>query len=181
MTEKMTVKKARWLRRLSWVPRWAVVPVLHKQSVAEHSFHVIVLCRWLLPLHARSGQGNFELEVLRRAIEHDADEAKSGDIPSPYKTRDETAEQSQVDAVVKCADKLEALLYVMEEIKLGNSLSMDELYEDVLGRFMKAWELLELNPNYHGISASQIVESASKIVYDKNAAHPSLEAGGYGD
>jgi len=181
MTYKMTTKKARWLRRLSCVPRWATVPVVHRQSVAEHTFHVIVLCRWLLPLHALGADGNFELAVLRAAIDHDADEAQSGDIPSTYKTRDPNEQYDQIVAVVKCADKLEALLYVMEERKMGNNLGVEELYQDVLSRFFKAWSSFQVHPSYGKIAPSQIVESASRIVYDRNAPHPSMEKERYAD
>lgn len=177
----MTTKKARWLRRLSCVPRWAVVPTLHKQNVAEHCFHVIVLTRWLLSIHAKKDDGNFELEVLRYAIEHDADEAQSGDIPSTYKHRDQAAIDDQVKIVVKCADKLEALLYVYEEKRMGNDLGIEELWHDVLKHFRVSWEQFELHPNARGVSFEQLVESAQRISYDKNAAHPSMEVEGYAD
>jgi hypothetical protein len=69
------------LLALSHVPRWAIVPHLKPQSVADHSFRVAViyleLCdRCKIPA---------SLAGLTRALFHDGAEARSGDIPGPFK------------------------------------------------------------------------------------------------
>lgn len=192
----MTTSKARWLRRLAYVPRWTVMPTLQSQSVAEHTFHVIVLCRWLVSQHAEKDTGNFELDVLRLALEHDADEAKSGDIPTPHKhgTPDEQQarltdenvqglshlEMSQAEVVVKCADKLEAILFVHQEMLMGNNYGTRQLLDDVETRFSMIWDKFEQEgkiktPWY------VVIEAAKSISYSNHSPHPAMESGNYGD
>lgn len=181
MNNKITTRKARWLRRLSWVPRWAVVPTIHKQNVAEHSFHVSVLALWLVSLHARGDDGNFKLDVLLAAMQHDADEARSGDAPSPYKDTPLDTED-QVEIVVKCADKLEALLFIEEERRLGNRMGMDAIEEYLTGKFKEVWELFDFDNTEwfgHKPPAHNIVSQACGIAFNHVSPHPALEGEPY--
>ena len=106
------------LRRLSTVPRWTVIPTIQNQNVAEHSFHVAWISRWLtelLGLHLRSDA----FLVIATALLHDHDEAVTGDIPSTGKEDNNTG--SLEDSIVKVADALEAALFLREELQMGNS------------------------------------------------------------
>lgn len=177
MGNKITTRKARWLRRLSWVPRWAVVPTIHKQNVAEHSFHVSVLALWLVSMHARGGEGNFKLDVLLTAMQHDADEARSGDAPSPYKDTPFDTED-QIEIVVKCADKLEALLFIEEEKMLGNTIGMDSIEMYLIEKFNEIWDAFDFDPNEwfgHKPSALSVVDQAKHIAFSRKYPHPALE------
>lgn len=116
------LKKA---RRLSIVPRWSIIPTIRQQNVAEHSFQVAVLTRYLVSFHAESSSRVFFSECLIEALGHDMEEAVEGDMPGgPVKKKDFealTKEKGQVWAVVKMADMLEAYLFLEEERALGNA------------------------------------------------------------
>lgn len=125
------------LRRLSYVTRWGIVPRLRPQSVAEHSYFVAMytdaLCVALDLDPASRG------EALRYALQHDVDEGFTGDLPSPMKEHvrglsvlsdtvrghilgvvPEANPTSRARAIVRCADLLDAVLWLVEEESLGN-------------------------------------------------------------
>lgn len=150
----------RWGRRLRFVPRWGVMPVIKPQNVAEHSYHVTMLARWLVQYHERHDDKSFLADVLVHALEHDIEEAVTGDIPAPYKERqmdmmdlmDEDDTTSEAESVVKLADVMEALVYLQEEMALGSSLLgsvFKERWDVYLGRYNHvAWriDLPAVNP-----------------------------------
>lgn len=73
------------LNRMRYVTRYSSIFVLHKESVAEHSYYVslyaLIIAR---ELRARGEQVNIE-SVLMRAIVHDIEECRTGDIFRPFK------------------------------------------------------------------------------------------------
>lgn len=141
-------KALRWSRRLSFVPRWVVVPVLRRQSVAEHCFHVARTVLWLGPQHAQWHRGSaapdsmqltFKLACLEKALTHDDDEASSGDRPSPSKLSKPYDAMTQIEIVNKCADLLEAMAFVHEERAMGNMHGMDVVHMDLQAKFHDCW------------------------------------------
>lgn len=120
----MAMSDLKKCRRLSIIPRWSIVPTIHRQSVAEHSFQVIALSRWLAEKHRNAPRVSFVCKVLVAALYHDMDEALTGDPPGgPLKKvewDEKVAAEGQVWAVVKLADMIEAHLFLMEEELLGN-------------------------------------------------------------
>lgn len=133
--------------------RYHTWPVLRQQNVAEHSFHVAMLCAWLCKQHG------FEpsQRLLMAALTHDLAEHQMGDIPSPTKRRlpdyGETTfrkawgdlEQAlRKDAglewesgltqletyLLKLADAAEGALYCIRERAMGNLL-----IREVFGNF----------------------------------------------
>lgn len=104
------------LRRLRFVPRWAIVPTIRDQNVAEHSFHVtwltVVVADWIgVPITA---------DLLLDALIHDHEEAITGDTPSTSKKQH--AEDAPLEkCIIKVADCLEAWLYMEEERQMGNT------------------------------------------------------------
>jgi len=118
----------RKLRRLKFVPRWCIIPTINKQNVAEHSFHVAWLYVWVcarlgLPVSAHN---------LIVALVHDADEAVTGDLPTP--TKPMNTDNATLDkCVLKIADCLEAALFLSEELSMGNS-SIADILDDVISR-----------------------------------------------
>lgn len=138
----------RRLRRLEHVPRWTIVPTIKRQSVAGHSFQVAAITVWLSDALAVP----LTLPMLLAALQHDAEEAVTGDIPTPNKTlrgiNPPKAKRTAEELIVKLADSLEALMFVTEEAALGNS-TLTAIQNDIIDRatvtatdlvFVMGWE-----------------------------------------
>ena len=136
----MLSKSTSHLMRLSFVPRWIVVPTIRKQNVAEHSFRVAVLCEDLVRKHEWSGDRAFKLRVLGLALRHDIDEVMTGDLPSQSKgTRKDPSLLNPEQLVVKIADVIEALVFTYEEIGMGNR-SMLPIRDDLINVLDQYWD-----------------------------------------
>lgn len=119
--------------RLSLIKRWAIVPTIQTQSVAEHQFNVqrivIKLASWF---DLTESEDLFDLS--QAALHHDDREALSGDIPQTAKYFVKEGESGidtgqevwydeaspRIKAVVKLADLLEGIHFLTMEIHLGN-------------------------------------------------------------
>jgi 5'-deoxynucleotidase YfbR-like HD superfamily hydrolase len=66
---------------LSHVPRWCIVPHFRPQSVADHTFRVLVIVREL----AHMVGVPLTMDDFLAILTHDSAESKSGDISSPFK------------------------------------------------------------------------------------------------
>jgi len=148
MTIKIDPSRLRRMRRLAIVPRWAVIPTLQDQSVAEHSYHVAHIALWVSRFHLVAFDGCLDDEILYYALIHDEAEAITGDIPSPagrlaipgkslqYELKNELGAVNASDAIrliLKVADLLEALLFVYEEGRLGNK-GLAHVEADIVSR-----------------------------------------------
>lgn len=138
----------RYSRRLGFVPRWVVMPTIRRQSVAEHCFHVAQTALWLLYYLVPNCRGDsFRGELLMYALNHDNDEAISGDQPSPSKPVSSTVSYANtVRAIVKAADLMEAYAYISEESHLGNRYGMESVAQDLETRMMKHFQHLPWDP-----------------------------------
>lgn len=135
------------LRRLSYVPRWAIVPTIQRQNVIEHTGHVCMLAH-VFYLFAEA-RGDTEITslgyeaIMREALTHDAGEALLGDTPSPTKralrargvvsvdhlegnvrswltgTRSDRTDR-RIKTLVSWLDVLEAAMFLSEEEAMGN-------------------------------------------------------------
>jgi len=81
----MNDNRLRNLINLSHVKRWGIVPTLHQESVAEHSFRVAAISEYLADELAASNPDIDRLGLLRMALTHDLEECYTGDIPAPAK------------------------------------------------------------------------------------------------
>lgn len=73
------------LLTLSFVPRWAIVPISQQQSVSDHCFRVAVISMEIcdrMKIEAANSA-----KVMRWALIHDGPECISGCIPSPFKRK----------------------------------------------------------------------------------------------
>lgn len=161
-------KWIRWTRRLSFVPRWTVVPTIRKQNVAEHSYHVACTCMWLLNFHERADDLNLRLAVLETALEHDVEEAAKGDSPGPGKAEKDYALYSQRKLIVKIADLTEALAFTFEEIQLGNTMGTSHSARWLKDELHKALPYFDGRLTLNDVMG--VMESAS------SGTHPLLEA-----
>ncbi len=175
------------LRRLSDVPRWTIIPTIRRQNTAEHSFHVACMALWLADRHQRVHDGSISKgDVLQYAIEHDEYEAISGDIPSTFKRQIRDVYGSMeleikcdpvnptVANIIKCADYLEALTFLREEMAMGNQ-RCSAIWTDVQEAFIPHWEQFEWGPlNHDKPSWSGIIMRVTKIL--NPTSHPGLIA-----
>lgn len=131
-------------RTLACVPRWPILRVNRRQSVAEHSFYVALYAAEIA--HAIYWDGSFE-QLMLHSLTHDLDEIVTGDINSPTKramdpgmraqlaawTDKKMRERAQPDSawaiadpgeqakiIVKLADMVEGILYLADERSSGN-------------------------------------------------------------
>lgn len=107
------------LLNLSYVKRWVVAPMLREQSVAEHTFRVMVIALELIEWRVPSvipgdfcGLGITLEDIIRVIPQHDMDEIMSGDIPGPQKSASESyltpiSHCSLIHCFVKVADSIE--------------------------------------------------------------------------
>jgi 5'-deoxynucleotidase YfbR-like HD superfamily hydrolase len=131
------------LRNAAMITRCHTERVICPQTVAEHSYHVAMLC-WKLCDHEPSA------ELLKAAMFHDLAEKFTGDIPAPVKWRSpvisaELLKQEAVfekehklycsltpkeELVLKWADSLELMWYCVDEVTLGNRF-VEEMYWNI--------------------------------------------------
>lgn len=133
------------------VNRWQIVRTTIQQSVAEHSFFVVVYSYLVADVIDWTGPRDY---LMLNSAMHDNDETISGDVPgtvknilidkeaaeeflaakteermgglidSYYKLEDRQSEKhiKEADAIVLVADKLDALLFLIDNHKMGNRM-----------------------------------------------------------
>lgn len=141
--------------RLQQVKRYPICYVNRDQSVAEHSYNVLLLALWLVE---QEGDRDLKEEVIAYAINHDMDEIETGDIPSSFKRRlrqecpavvavldGKKFVPNEIRAIVKLADCLEAIWYIKEFG--GSSYTMNVVLPDIINNF-------HYNANTNGVRDS---------------------------
>jgi len=68
--------------RASGVTRWHIVRTVRPQSLAEHTFDVVMIARAVAKI-----AGVDDYEIIKAALLHDLDEIVTGDIPTPTKQK----------------------------------------------------------------------------------------------
>ena len=71
------------VRMMSFVERWNIAPRSYRQSVAEHSYYVILYASTLC--YRLNIQDNERLQIMEAAMSHDMAEIRTGDLPGPAK------------------------------------------------------------------------------------------------
>lgn len=142
------------LRTAAFVPRWSIIWTLKQDTIASHSYFVAIYARLIAKLIGWTGPKDY---LLLNALAHDLDESVTGDITGPTKKFVLDHESSYVDdlmrqrmagvvllmeeeesnlndeaideayAIVKCADVLDALFYLITEERLGNKVVADPI------------------------------------------------------
>ena len=117
-------------QRLSIVPRWVILRTIQKQSVAEHLFNVERIAVQIAIEWMGIKDPTIIFSISQYALHHDDDEALTGDIPSTAKSfvqvsrvdevRHWAKNSDDVIRIVKLADLLEAVWFLLMERKLGN-------------------------------------------------------------
>lgn len=123
-------------RESAHVKRYHTIQTIGQQSVAEHSFHVAMVC---IEIQRRNGV-QCSAELLKAALFHDLPEHKTGDVPAtakwgspPLKALMDELEEDIIEEyglqveltheekiILKYADSLELVLYCLDQMRLGN-------------------------------------------------------------
>lgn len=146
-------------RDLNVLPRWSLVRVNRRQSVAEHSYYVVLYAMQVAELIHWGGS---RADLVRWALVHDAPELEIGDIPGftkkavfdgadldalerrvfAYKFPKYQAWYTAPDdvaAIVKVADIMDCVAYICEEIQSGNKV-MGQVYGSMLNDSLVYWQ-----------------------------------------
>lgn len=133
----MNFKRLKLMRAAARVKRVHTTFVHHQQTVGEHTFGVLCL------LHDIISPRNPSPQLIKAALYHDAPEAINGDVPGPVKSQ-LREHLDKIDAnvaawfeldfggeldpweeeVLTYCDKMEFVIYALEEVDSGNSLLM---------------------------------------------------------
>lgn len=156
------------LRTASVVNRWSIVRTLKPDNVAEHSYYVT--CYSVALARLLEWKGSLA-DLMYLALMHDVEELLTGDLVSPVKGNivddslyeryvTEQMDQRlpgiqhqmikivespygyQAELIVKVADKVDAVLFLMTECGMGNT-KLEPLLVDAMRNLRSAWGKLE--------------------------------------
>lgn len=167
-------KRVRWSRRLDYVPRWSVVPTVNKQVVSAHSFQVAQITRWLLQYHVNGSCPDFYMQSVCYALDHDVDEAANGDAPTPSKLTSFPDKADQVRVLVKVADILEAMVFLQEEMLMGNEKRIRPIYEELGTRLHLWFHAFEWDAPFRKPLTSDLARMLMDAIYPP-PFHPAME------
>lgn len=90
MGQELNDQDKDWLQKmlaLSHVPRWVVIDVERKQSVADHCFRTMAFTLQLSSYieYIWPKVGLDRMKLMFSSLTHDIDEAETGDMPHPFK------------------------------------------------------------------------------------------------
>lgn len=92
------------------VKRWTIVRTIRDQSLAEHTFNVVMISR------AIAKEMNIDdTKIIKYALDHDLDEILTGDIPTPAKERLKINTAYDGKSFKEC-DSTEASIVAMADI-----------------------------------------------------------------
>lgn len=155
------------LRTAALVDRWSIVRTIGRDSVAHHSYFVSIYAVQIARLINWSGPLG---DLTYYALMHDIEEVITGDLLGPVKRaivddikfgqfihdkmREhvplvdiqmdaivESARGHEIQAIVKVADKVDAVLFLLIETAMGN-MRLLPLYRDALLNLETAWYAL---------------------------------------
>ncbi|SRR5258706_283155 len=174
------------LRTAAIVPRWSVVWTLNKDTVAVHSYFVTIYAYQIASLIHWTGNTS---RLMFLALTHDLDETITGDIVSPVKRaivdmerargyigqamgarmpaiwdriRMETPYDKEAIQIIECADRLDALLFLTIEKRMGNQHVFHRC-QDAQDRFVKSWYEL---PTDHSELKQLMLEVITPAIID---------------
>ncbi len=153
------------LRTASVVKRWSIVRTFQPDSVAEHSYYVTFYAVQIARLIEWPGP---MADLMYMSLMHDVEETFIGDIVSPVKhavldegkygnyitdqmkqrlplvdTQLDVIAESQwgtnIEKIVKVADKIDAVLFLITEQRMGNAV-LAPLYQDAVTNLSAAWQ-----------------------------------------
>lgn len=168
-------------RNLAWTPRWGIVRVNRRQSVAEHMYFTACYTDWIA---SQLNLSDAEYRnIMYFMLKHDEAECFMSDIPGPVKRRvvgnlDEVETSihdkmflpmppvsDKLKAVKKLADVIDECFYLVGELTSGNKCVLD-VYQGCIRRLQDECRNLA-NLAGVGRSWSELVYSKIRIQLDK--------------
>lgn len=168
-------------RDLDFIPRWSIIRVNRRQTVASHSYYVAcygleIAARISWPSGSMQELALKRLKLAHFLLRHDEGEALTGDVPGPVKRLCFDEEpliplmRSRFGAAVgvdedmlkikRAADALDECMYLAGEINSGNRAVMSA-FENSRNRLDDAVMLL---PGNVKVSAA-LLEELRQVVY----------------
>lgn len=137
------IVEAKLYRDAGAVDRYHVKRTIRRQSVAEHTFGVLMLVKQVL--EGVRPTAVVRLNVVYEAVmHHDLTELFTGDLPGPVKRANPTLALTlglieeelyplhrnydltpEEEALIKWADRMELVLWCLEEFRMGNTFVAD--------------------------------------------------------
>lgn len=157
------------LRNAAMTVRCHTVRTLKPQTLAEHSYHVAMLC-WKLCDREPSA------ELLKAAMFHDLAESRTGDIPATAKWESamlREALQLMEDnfesehhlycsltpkemLVLKWADALELAWHCVDEMRMGNRF-VDQMYDNIMQYMLKLEPVKNSGQEYNKVRSAYAI------------------------
>jgi hypothetical protein len=108
---------------------------------------------------------------MEHALDHDEDEAATGDRPSSSKPgKTYHAGMPQYAIIVKVADILDMLAFLNTERRLGNTL-LSDIWEERKQALREVWGFFQTRPDFTW-GPSEILEQYLAVI---NKSHPGME------
>lgn len=168
------IVEAKLYRDAGAVDRYHVKRTIRRQSVGEHSFGVLMLIKQVLETGYLPQYR--ETLVYNHVLHHDLPELFTGDTPGPVKRANvalglalqrveeelaplyrEYCLNSEEGALVKWADRMELVLWCLEEVRMGNSFA-----EEIVARGL-GWILASRIPDCALELTHQVVADAQSV------------------
>lgn len=114
------------VNRMRFIRRYGTSLTLHQENVAEHSYYVILYAMMLADhLNSKGSYRVDTLKVMRSAVFHDMDEARSGDFQRPFKYR---------------SPELQKLINTVSRLEFKDML-IDMVQDlETLQEYLRAWD-----------------------------------------
>lgn len=158
------------LRTMAIVPRWSIVHVTQKDTVANHSYFVAIYAHMVARVINWQGPKDY---LMFSALLHDLDETITGDLVGPIKEyiideermhdyvdhkiyarfeslavehahlegKCKMRHAEEADLIIKAADRLDAVLFLIMETRRGNT-TITPLILTAQNRLEAAWREL---------------------------------------
>lgn len=143
------------------VKRWTIVRTIRDQSLAEHTFNVVMIARAIA-----KELGVDDTKIIKYALDHDLDEILTGDIPTPAKDRLKISTSydgksfsecdSQEASIVAMADIIEAIAFITDN-QVGRHAHVVANY--LMDRYQQRCNLI-------GAADPALIKACDKIVTD---------------
>ena len=109
------------LTKLRYVTRFSTCQVMHRESVAEHTFYVTFYAMVLADICEQEGIVVDYATLMHRAMVHDIDEARTGDFNRPFKYSSEALKKALDLSAEKAVEQVVATFLEPMDPRVGST------------------------------------------------------------